>query len=243
MNNSSEASLGEPPAAKQLQSLKEHFEKPMFIVFLRGKQKVAPDRWVNRYCKIVEKDLHIANKKVKVNVLKLQFEAPNDLRAPGGGQFTIEGDSFGKTRVCCLSQLNKPKEASMIPIVPYSDDESLVSENASDEDEEQEANQMQPPDGVEMQHHEDPCSEGEVSEAEESDLGDEDEGWERGPTCPVASKEKKFHVSDEYMLLQQEGLMDLLPNLHNAGLGRHTAGAWSAHYPDETGGLNYVSRR
>ena len=217
----------------------------MFIVFLRAKQKVAPDRWVTKFCKVAEKELHVSNKKTKVNVLKLMFVPPADLRASGGGHFTIEGEGFPKSRACCLKHLQAPPEANMMPLVPYSDDESLNAASGSS-DEEEEPDQVQAPAGAEVQHHEDAVSEGGGQTEEEQsdlDLGFEDAGWERGPAISDVSKEKKFHVSEEYKVLEKEGFVEMLPNVVGCGLGRHSAGAWSAHYPSEGGGCNYVSRR
>ena len=230
---------------KLVQSLSELFDQPLFIIWLRGKQCVAPDRWVSKYTKVVDKEMQLLNKRCKVNILKLVFVPPADTMSRSGGGFTIEGDGFPKARVCCLSALSTAApEANLVPLVPYSDDEeSLVGEN----DDEEEVNEaMVEPGGLAPVDHEDVQQEDDASDNDAQSLDMEDEGWETGEVGESnPAKQKKFHLSEEYRLLNEEGLMKELPNIVNAGLGRHDEGAWSAHYPDpdHDGKKRYTYRR
>ena len=228
--------------------LTELFEKPLFIVWLRGKQQVAPDRWVSKYTKVVDEKLVVTNSRVKFNVLKLLFTPPVDIMSPSGGVFTIEGDDLPKSRVACLASLcSQAPEAPLIPLVPYSDDEeSLVEEGEGEDEEEEDVNEaMVEPESMAPVDHEDLQNEAD-DDSDAQSLCMDDERWETGQVHESnPSKQKKFHISAEYMVLHKEGLIGKLPNITNAGLGRHEEGAWSAHYPahNEDGKKLYTYRR
>ena len=89
---------------------------PVYIVFWRRKQKAATDRCMAKNTKIEGGEILTTNKKVKVNTLKLMFVPLEDLKANGGGQFTLDG-------VCCLAQAQvaSPPEGSLVRLVSYSD--------------------------------------------------------------------------------------------------------------------------
>lgn len=68
--------------------------------------------------------------------------------------------------------------------------------------------------------------------ADEQEL--EESGWERGE---FGGKERKCSTNVRSSL-QKVRFVDILPNVPNCSLGRHAAGAWSAHYPSRSQGAS-----
>ncbi|CAK9118440.1 unnamed protein product, partial [Durusdinium trenchii] len=231
---------------KQKDSLSSLFAKPIWMVFLPRKQKVAPPLWMQKHTKIDQHgSMVVTCKRGKPQLLELRFRpvtlsGGSEVNYVSGGEFYLSGPNFPAALVKCVALQASDAAAAPWRLEEYDDDnadeEGSDGEQSSDHPSATESAEqdevLEPParwqpdrlyenfEGSDCERHDLWKPEGQVeaeeSEAEFCEAAEEDHG--------AISRPRGKTTSAEWLQVVAEGWTYKMPTVENSTLGRRAHG-------------------